>query len=153
DEGHVASRDAWGRRLAPFEKVEVARVHYLPLPEAARLINACEPDFRALVRAGLETGCRYGELERLEVGDFNPDAAPPAIRESKPGKPRHAVLTAEGAAFFRAHTAGRAGHERMFAHADGSAWGPSEQARPMAEACERAKIKPAISFHILRHTW
>jgi hypothetical protein len=26
DEGHVADRDAWGRRLAPFEKVEVARV-------------------------------------------------------------------------------------------------------------------------------
>src|SRR5262245_52904009 len=25
DEGHVANRDAWGRRLAPFEKVEVAR--------------------------------------------------------------------------------------------------------------------------------
>jgi len=23
----------------------------------------------------------------------------------------------------------------------------------MAEACARAKIKPAISFHILRHTW
>ena len=23
----------------------------------------------------------------------------------------------------------------------------------MAGACERAKIKPAISFHILRHTW
>ena len=23
----------------------------------------------------------------------------------------------------------------------------------MAEACERARIKPAISFHILRHTW
>src|SRR6516165_7483768 len=58
DEGHVESRDAWGRRLAPFEKVEVARVRYLPLPEAARLINACEPDLRALVRAGLETGCR-----------------------------------------------------------------------------------------------
>ena len=23
----------------------------------------------------------------------------------------------------------------------------------MAEGCERARIKPAISFHILRHTW
>ena len=23
----------------------------------------------------------------------------------------------------------------------------------MAEVCERARIKPAISFHILRHTW
>jgi integrase len=154
DEGHVASRDAWGRRLAPFEKVEVARVRYLTVAEAERLINACELGFRMLVRAGLETGCRYGELVRwLEVCDFNPDAATLAIRQSKTGKPRHVVLTAEGAAFFGQHTAGRAGHERMFAHTDGSAWGPSEQARPMAEACERAKIKPAISFHILRHTW
>jgi integrase len=88
----VASRDAWGRRLAPFEKVEVARVRYLPLPEAARLINACEPDLRALVRAGLEAGCRYGELVRwLEVCDFNPDASTLAIRQSKTGKPRHVV--------------------------------------------------------------
>jgi integrase len=153
DEGHVASRDAWGRRLAPFEKVEVARVRYLTVAEAERLMNACERDFRALVRAGLETGCRYGELIRLEVCDFNPDATTLAIRQSKSGKPRHVVLTEEGAAFFHQHTAGRSGHERMFTHADGSAWGPSEQARPIAEACERAKIKPAISFHILRHTW
>ncbi len=41
----------------------------------------------------------------------------------------------------------------MFRHGDGGAWQKSEQARPMAEACTRAKIKPAISFHILRHTW
>src|SRR5262249_41165487 len=88
DEGHVASRDAWGRRLAPFEKVEVARVRYLTVAEAERLINACEPDFRALVRAGLEPGCRYGELVRwLEVCDFNPDASTLAIRQSKTGSP------------------------------------------------------------------
>ena len=153
DEGHVANRDAWGRRLAPFEKVEVARVRYLTVAEAERLINACEPDFRALVRAGLETGCRYGELIRVEVCDFNPDAATLAIRQSKSGKPRHVVLTEEGAAFFRAQTAGRSGHELMFHHASGGGWGTSEQARPMAEACANGKIKPAISFHILRHTW
>src|ERR1700750_2065191 len=57
DEAHVASRDAWGRRLAPFEKVEVARVRYLTVAEAERLINTCAQEFRALVRAGLETGC------------------------------------------------------------------------------------------------
>jgi integrase len=153
DEGHVANRDAWGRRLAPFEKVEMARVRYLTVAEAERLINPCEPDFRALVRAGLETGCRYGELTRLEVCDFNPDASTLAIRQSKTGKPRHVVLTEEGAAFFRRHCAGRNGHEVMFRHGNGGAWQKSEQARPMAEACTRAKIEPAISFHILRHTW
>jgi integrase len=153
DEGHVANRDAWGRRLAPFEKVEVARVRYLTVAEAERLINACDPEFRALVRAGLETGCRYGELIRLEVCDFNSDASTLAVRQSKSGKPRHVMLTDEGAAFFRRHCAGRSGHELMFRHGDGSAWQRSEQARPMAEVCERARIKPAISFHILRHTW
>jgi integrase len=153
DEGHVANRDAWGRRLAPFKKVERARVRYLTVAEAERLINACGPDFRALVRAGLETGCRYGELTQLEVCDFNPDASTLAIRQSKSGKPRHVVLTEEGAAFFRRHCAGRSGHELMFRHGDGGAWQKSEQARPMAEACTNGKIKPAISFHILRHTW
>src|SRR5262249_44361948 len=148
DEGHVANRDAWGRRLAPFEKVEVARVRYLTVVEAERLINACASEFRPLVRAGLETGCRYGELIRLTVADYNPDAGTLAIRQSKSGKPRHVVLTEEGAAFFRRHCAGRSGHESMFRHGDGGAWQKSEQARPMAEACARAKIKPAISFHI-----
>jgi len=153
DEGHVGNRDAWGRRLAPFEKVEVARVRYLTVAEAERLMNACDPEFRPLVRAGLETGCRYGELIRLTVADYNPDASTLAIRQSKSGKPRHVVLTEEGAAFFRRHCAGRNGHGLMFRHGDGGAWQKSEQARPMAEACMNGKIKPAISFHILRHTW
>jgi integrase len=153
DEGHVANRDAWGRRLAPFEKVEVARVRYLTVAEAERLLNACDVEFRPLVRAGLETGCRYGELVKLEVCDFNPEAATLAIRPSKSGKPRHVVLTEDGAAFFQHHCAGRNGHELMFHHGDGGAWQKSEQARPMADACVNGNIKPAISFHILRHTW
>ena len=80
DEGHVSNRDAWGRKLKPFKDVEVARVRYLTIAEAKRLINACNVDFRPPVRAALETGCRYGELTRLEVCDFNPDAGTVAIR-------------------------------------------------------------------------
>ena len=65
------------------------------------------PEFRPLVRAALETGCRYGELIRLEVHDFNPDAGTVAIHKSKSGKARHVILTPEGAEFFRQHCAGR----------------------------------------------
>jgi integrase len=153
DEGHVANRDAWGRKLKPFKDVESARVRYLTVAEAQRLINACEPDFRPLVRAALETGARYGELTRLEVVDFNSDAGTVAVRKSKTGKARHIVLTDEGAAFFLSHTAGRAGSELMFRHTDGSGWKRSGQGRVMGEAVTRAKIKPEISFHGLRHTW
>jgi integrase len=153
DEGHVSNRDAWGRKLKPFRDVEVARVRYLTIAEAQRLLNASDVDFRPLVRAALETGCRYGELTRLEVADFNPDAGTLAIRKSKSGKPRHVVLTEEGAAFFKQHCAGRPGSQLMFRLSNGAPWKQSEQARPMRAACGHAGIAPAVGFHQLRHTW
>ncbi len=165
DEGYVSHRDAWGRKLKPFENADAARIRYLSIAEANRLINACAADFRPLVRAALETGARYSELARLEVVDFNPDSGTIAIRKSKSGEGRHIVLTEEGAAFFRAHCAGRAGHELMFGHEIEprkttapakpvkSPWKTAEQSRPMREANARAKLKPSISFHGLRHTW
>ena len=132
--------------------LEIARVlapsGYL-IAEAQRLINACAPEFRSLVQAALQTGCRYGELCRIEVTDFNRDAGTLAIRKSKSDKARHVVLTDEGAEFFKGLSAGRAGNEPMF----GRQWGVSHQLRPMAEAVIRARITPAISFHGLRHTW
>jgi integrase len=151
-EGHVASNTAWSR-VKPFEGVTVARVRYLTVAEAQRLINACDPDFRQLVTAALQTGCRYGELAALRAHDFSADSGTLAIRTSKSGKPRHVVLTDEGAAFFRQLCAGRPGAEIMLARANGSPWGRADQGAPMRNACERAKITPLIGFHGLRHTW
>ena len=150
DEGKVSNRDAWGRRLKPFENVEVARTRFLKLDEARRLLNSCDADFRPLVRAALETGCRYGELTRLEVEDFNSNAGTLMIRQSKSGQPRSVTLTEAGRTFFKEHCAGRRGV--MFLH-HGKPWLKSEQARPMREACKHAGIKPAVGFHQLRHTW
>jgi integrase len=89
----------------------------------------------------------------LECADYNPDSATLHIRRSKTGEARHVVLTSDGAAFFAQVCAGRAGSERMFARADGQAWMPSQQARPLLEANQRAKIDPPITFHGLRHCW
>jgi integrase len=150
--GKIASDDAW-RRVEPFENVDSARARYLTLAECKRLINAADPDFRLIVQAALETGARYGELARLTVADFNADTGTVAIRGSKTGKPRHVVLTDEGQAFFRQVCAGRAGSQLIFTKPGGGAWLKSHQARPMRETCTRARIKPAINFHGLRHTW
>ena len=106
----MASDAAW-RKVKPFRDVETARVRYLTIAEAKRLINACSPALRPLVQAALQTGARYSELARLEVRDFNPDAGTLAIRQSKSGKARHIVLTSEGHALFSQLTAGRAGDE------------------------------------------
>jgi integrase len=151
-EGKVSSDTAW-RRVEPFENVDGARVRYLTVAEAKRLVNASDSEFRPLVQAALQTGARYGELAGLQVDDFNVDAGTLAIRQSKSGKPRHVVLTDEGAVLFKQLSAGRSGHEPMLRRRNGEPFGKSHQSRPMIEACDRAKIRPRISFHVLRHTW
>ena len=151
-EGHVPSNVAWSR-VQPFKDVNTARIRYLQVAEAKRLINAADPDFRRLVQAALETGARYGELCALQVHDYNADTDTIAIRTSKKGKVRHVVLTNEGAAFFGQICAGRPGAEIMLLKANGEAWGRSEQGLLMRKACEIAKITPPIGFHGLRHTW
>jgi integrase len=154
DEGHAKSNTAWGRRLTPFRQADAPRTRYLTVAEARRLVNASNPpEFRNLVIAGLQTGCRLGELIRLKVSDFDPDAGTLAIWLSKTGKSRHVHLTPEGTAFFTQLTSGRAGNEFMLRTADGTAWRKNEQSRPMVAAVARAKIGPAVSFHALRHSY
>ena len=99
-EGQVTSDAEW-RRVEPFENVDAARIRYLKVEEAKRLINVCEPDFRGW-SAALETGCRYGELTRLTCADFNPDTGTIAIRTSKTGKPQARCVDRRGAKVLRA---------------------------------------------------
>jgi integrase len=150
--GHVPNDNAW-RRVKPFKGVETARVRYLSEAECIRLVNACEPSFRNLVRGALLTGCRYSELACMQAADFNADTGIVTVRQSKAGKPRHVVLTNEGQQFFALEVGCKqAGSDPIFTRADGGVWGTSHQLRPMLEACDGANIKPAVSFHVLRHT-
>lgn len=151
-ERKVPSDEAW-RAVKPFREADAARVRYLTVAEAQRLINAAQGSFRALVQAALLTGARFGELAALTVADFNPDSGTLHVRASKSGKGRHVVLTEEGTALFAGLAAGRAGPDRMVRKDDGGRWLKSHQSRPMAEACRAARIEPPASFHTLRHTY
>ena len=151
-ERKIPSDYAW-RPLRPFPETDTARVRYFTIDESRRLINAAEPDFRNLVRAGLLTGCRYAELTALVGSDINLDSGTVHIRTSKSGKGRHAVLTEEGIEFFRSLMAGRSGQDRLLLKADGSKWLKSHQHRPMRATCQRARIEPPANFHCLRHTF
>jgi integrase len=151
DERWVSSNVAWNRRLKPFTKVDSARPDFLTIAECQRLINSADPEFKPLIQAALQSGCRYGELCRLEVRDFHPDSGTLHVRHSKNDEPRTVFLTEEGVAFFVGYTAGRPRTGLMFARDSGKAWTKSAQVRPMKKACERAKID--IGFHQLRHTY
>ena len=150
-EGRVQTDDAW-RRVKPFARVDAPKVRYLLDNESVRLVNACGADLRKLVTAALVTGCRYSELASMRAGDFDPDAGVVHVRAAKAGA-RAVVLTEDGQRFFRQGTAGRARDALVLTHDGGKGWAKSHQFRPLREACLAAKIVPAVSFHILRHTF
>jgi integrase len=41
----------------------------------------------------------------------------------------------------------------MFNRANDRAWQKSDQQRPLSLACKHANISPAVTFHMLRHTY
>jgi integrase len=152
-DGRISSDAAW-RPVQAFKDADAARVRHLTVPEVQRLMNGAEDDFRKLVRAAVLTGARFGELAAATVADFSPNSGGTLhIRTSKSGKARHIVLTEEGVSFFGTLVAGRSARDRLLPKADGGKWLKSHQTRPMKDACKNAKIDPAASFHVLRHTY
>jgi integrase len=148
----IASRAAW-ERVRPFREADAPKIRYLDDEEARRLRNACPIDFRDLVEAALQTGCRYGELCRLRVRDFDEQTKTLRVETSKSGRPRSVALTDEGVQLFARLSTGKTGEEPLLARSDGSTWRSSHQLRRMEEASKAANINPPVSFHILRHTY
>jgi integrase len=151
-EGHVPSDEAW-RRVKPFREADAARIRYLSHDEARRLVNASDPAFRPMIQAALLTGCRYGELAAVRVADLDPEAGTLAIRASKSGKARHVVITDDGITLFTRLAAGKPGDALLIPRPDDLPWGKSHAQRPLLAACAAARISPAASFHVLRHTY
>jgi integrase len=147
-DGKADSDKAW-RRVDPFENVDRSRNRYLTIAECQRLLNGAEDDFRLVLRGALETGARYGELCRLECGDYNRDSGTIHIRKSKSGKERHIILTDDGRQFFDQLVAGRALAAPIF----GRQWKANHQFYRMRRACDAARIDPPIGIHQLRHTY
>jgi integrase len=151
ENGKVSSDAAW-RRLKMFKNANRNREQFLSVAEAQRLINVCDPDFRQMVQAALQTGCRYEELCNLKVSDFDADSATISIQKSKSGRGRKVFLTDEGVELFASLAAGRKRTEPLIRRDDGLPFGTSQQIRRMRLTCERAGIDP-IPFHCLRHSY
>jgi integrase len=146
--------DAAWRRVKVSRNADVARFSSLTAKQAQRFLNSCDAEFQPIARAALLTGARWGELCALQVQDFNPEAGTVHfVDKTKSGSDKHVPLTAEGTAWFKRWTVGKKGSERLFTHADGSAWKQSHQIRRTRAAAVRAKLDPAPTFHDLRRTY
>lgn len=146
----VKSRDAW-LRVKPFKNVDEARKRSITAAEAIKIINACPSDLRQLVRGSLYTGMRLGELIALRAADVGDDRI--EVRHSKGGKSRSVPLSAEGAQFFDAASAGKAGQELLFPRTDGRDWIGNQISRGMKVASKVAGIDPPATFHDLRRSY
>lgn len=150
--GKPANADAW-LQLKKFRSADSARLRWLTVGEAQRLQNAADPTLRDLIAAGLNTGCRAGELLALCAGDYDPRSKTLLIADSKSGSPRRVPLTDDGSTLFERLTVGKLEDEPVFRRPDGSAWYRVALVRAMRSACAAAKVRPAATFHTLRHTY
>lgn len=160
--GRVTGATPW-REVSRFKNVGMARVRFLTVEEQRRLVNACPPGFQELVQAALFTGCRYGELCRLTVRDFDAKSWTVFVETSKSGKSRHVAVAEEGIKWFVAQVAGKPTGGALLTRPNAKgrarkhqenpfAWGPHDQKKAMIKACEAAKIE-LLGFHELRHTY
>jgi integrase len=127
------------------------RVIVLTPDERKALIEACaSPALRDLVVAGLNTGCRYGELITARVRDLN------GRRLTVSGKTgtRTIVLSPAAEAHLSGLVAGVNDPNRTILVRDnGIPWTDGDQIGPFATAVKHAGLDPAATFYCLRHSY
>jgi integrase len=138
--------------VKPFENVGQPRVNYLEIPDQRRLLTAATGAIHDLIEAALLTGCRFGELSRLRVDDFDLTNGSLFVWETKSKKTRHIWLSEAGIELFKRVAANRDGTEPLLRQESGTAWKPSTYQRPFKAALVEAKVK-VIAFHELRHSY
>ena len=134
-----------------------ARVRWLTPEEAEQLIDAADPAARRIILTLLGTGCRTGELVKLQVENINPPTAQAWIADPKNDNPRWAPieraralpalldgLPAQGAAFLTP----KGQPYRIRANNSGGQF-----AVRFNKAREAAGLGEDVTPHVLRHTW
>jgi integrase len=148
-------------KITPFENSEVSRTDYLTESQQRDFVTACgeEVDFQNFVLAGLQTGCRLGELARLRIRDFDRAQKTIHVEQSKSGSSRYVFLDADAVEFFERLVRNRTDNDLLFARKAGDkdavklrAWDKDAVKLPMRRACKRASIH-RLGFHQLRHSF
>ena len=123
-----------------------ARLRYLTLEEARRLVNVAAPHLRPLLIVAMNTGGRRGELFGLRWQDVDLKARTISFIDTKNGRRRDIPVNEAVCETLRRLP--RKG-EFVFSHAGARL---SSVAHAFATACKRAGIQD-FRFHDLRHTF
>jgi integrase len=151
ENGHVENERAW-RCIRYLPNVDRPRIIFANRQECRRLVDACAPDLRSLVLAGLYSGCRISELQLMTVGDYVAERYGLNVPLVKTRRPRFVFLPDEGCELFEVLSTGRTVDKPMFVRSDGRSWS-NDYRHHFKAAVVKAGLSPKFSFHSLRHTY
>lgn len=147
-QGLVNTDTAW-KRVAAFRDVGEARKLCLTDQQVKQLLEKAEGGLYNLIRAGVLTGARYGELADIRVQDL--DLIHGSVHLAGKTGPRDCYLSDDALTFFRQLAKDRLPGAYLLAKDNGEPWGKSHQHRPMKSVVQEAKLPADTVFYSLRH--
>ncbi len=145
----IGTDKAW-RRVKAFENVGTARKVILDDKQVERLLNKTIGGFHDLIKSGLLTGARYGEIAQAKVADL--DIAEGTLHLSGKTGSRDVYLSDTALLHFKNLAKGKLPTAYIHTKDDGQPWGRSHQTRPMQSAVKAARLPADTTFYTLRHT-
>lgn len=147
--GIVPSDQQW-RRVQAFRKADRRRELFLTDDQVSDLIDAAEsPALHALIKAGVITGGRCGELRAAKVKDL--DAGNRCLKlKGKTGE-RDCYLSAGSLAFFKQQAKSKLPEAPLLMDEDGGTWNSWGYLIKLKRAVKRAQLPPETVYYSLRH--
>ena len=150
-EGLVQSNRAW-KDVDKFKKPDGARKDYLTPNQAKKLLDNADVYFHDLLKAGLLTGARYGELCKLRVGDLDKNKGLLNIPWGKTDA-RTFPLTKTAKAFFINMSKNKLPDAPLLTRNGADPWSKSDQTKLMRETVRKAELLDSVVFYTLRHSF
>lgn len=147
--GIVASDTSW-RRLESFKGVGASRTLFLTEAQVRRLESNATGGLRDLIKAGVLTGARRGELFPLRVRDFDAADGTLLIHSGKTGA-RTVYLSDTAVNFFKGLAKSKLPEAYLFTKDDGKPWPEDDLQRPFKATARAAKLPKETTFYSLRH--
>ncbi|MEE8289614.1 MAG: tyrosine-type recombinase/integrase, partial [Nitrosomonadaceae bacterium] len=150
-EGLVLSDRAW-RTVESFRNTDRARKDFLTSDQVKSLLDSADRYFHDLLKAGILTGARYGELCKLRVRDLDKDNKLLNIPGGKTGT-RTFPLTISTMAFFKEMSKDKMPDAPLLTKNGADPWGTGDQSKLMREAVSNAELPDSVVFYTLRHSF
>lgn len=144
--GTLDSNLAWAR-VKPFKSVTSKRELFLTSRQVSELLAATDGALHNLIKAGILTGARLGELTAARVRDLDGGI----LKLSGKTESRDCFLSHEAETFFQQQAKGKLPEAPLLLSPSGTHWNKSEHSRPFKAAVQKAKLPRDTVYYSLRH--